>query len=210
MMTGEVTPTEYDEPALIERAAAGQGPAQRMLYERYHTRAFRLAYLLLQDSGDAEEIVQDAFVYALANISRYSATRGTFWAWLRVILVSRCRNLRRRRQFALVSLDLLEGGARLAASSGAGDDPAAVAEKRDTRRLIWQALREVSPGARDALILRFYEGLSYAEIGESLDCTAEAARSRVAHGKVQLRRLLSDRGVGVVPARALTGLVGAE
>jgi RNA polymerase sigma-70 factor, ECF subfamily len=59
-----------------------------------------------------------------------------------------------------------------------------------TRQVIWDALRRVSPGARDALILRYYEGLSYAEIAEVLGCSNDAARARVAHGKTQLRRLL--------------------
>jgi RNA polymerase sigma factor (sigma-70 family) len=55
-------------------------------------------------------------------------------------------------------------------------------------------LQQVSAGARDALVLRYYEGLPYAEIAEALGCSPEAARARVAHGKTQLRRLLAGRG----------------
>ena len=56
---------------------------------------------------------------------------------------------------------------------------------------MWEALQQVSVGARDALILRYYEGLPYAEIADILGCSNDAARSRVIHGKAQLRRLLT-------------------
>jgi RNA polymerase sigma-70 factor (ECF subfamily) len=179
------------EDKTIARAIEGDQGAQRALYEAHHAAAFRLAFLLLQDAGDAEEVVQDAFVYVLRNLDRYDSERGTFWAWLRVVLVSRCRNKRRRRQVPLVSLDALEAAGHTLADPQPASDPADVIELRGTRRAVWQALQQVSPGARAALVLRFYEGLSYADIAATLGCSAEAARARVAHGKTQLRRLLS-------------------
>jgi RNA polymerase sigma factor (sigma-70 family) len=81
----------------------------------------------------------------------------------------------------------------------AAHDPEWVAEKRGARREVQEALERVSPGAREALILRYYEDLPYAEIAEILGCSAEAARARVAHGKVQLRHLLA--GPDRVPTR---------
>lgn len=174
----------------IACAIGGDEAAQRGLYERHYAAAFRLAYLFLQDVCDAEEVVQDAFVYLFRNLSRYDSTRGSFWAWLRVILVSRCRNKRRRRQLQFVSLEVLDGGGQALPDVEPARDPANVLEVLGTRRVIWEALQRVSPGARDALVLRYYEGLSYAEIAEALACSNDAARARVAHGKTQLRRLL--------------------
>jgi len=175
---------------MITRAAHGDEAAQRALYEAHHAAAFRLAYLLLQDADDAEEVVQDAFVYVFRNLHRYDATRGPFRAWLRVALVSRCRNKRRRRQLLLVPLETLDVDGEVLAGPAAASDPAGTAELRGAQRAVWEALQQVSPGAREALVLRFYEGLSYAEIAVTLDCSPDAARARVAHGKVQLRRLL--------------------
>jgi RNA polymerase sigma-70 factor (ECF subfamily) len=78
-------------------------------------------------------------------------------------------------------------------------NPAQVLERSETRRIIWDALQRVSPGAREALVLRYFEGLSYKEMTEALGCSADAARSRVVHGKVQLRRLLAaSRGMSEV------------
>jgi RNA polymerase sigma-70 factor (ECF subfamily) len=174
----------------VARAVSGDEAAQRALYEVHHAAAFRLAYLLLQEACDAEEVVQDAFVYAFRNLQRYDAERGSFWSWLRVVLVSRCRNKRRRTQLPQVPLEKLDAAGH-AIRSGAAGDPAGILELQGTRRMVWEALRRVSPGARDALILRYYEDLPYAEIASLLGCSADAARARVAHGKVQLRRLLA-------------------
>lgn len=175
----------------IARASDGDEAAQRALYETHYPAAFRLAYLLLQNACDAEEVVQDAFVYLLRNLDRYDAGRGSLWTWLRVVLVSRCRNKRRRRQLPVVSLELLDAVGQAPADPKPTSDPADWVELRGTRRAVWEALQQVSAGARDALVLRYYEGLSYAEIGAALDCSGDAARARVAHGKAQLRRLLA-------------------
>jgi RNA polymerase sigma-70 factor (ECF subfamily) len=176
----------------IARAIAGNEAAQKALYEAHHAAAFRLAYLLLQDTCDAEEVVQDAFVYVFRNLRRYDQERGSFWAWLRVVLVSRCRNKRRRKQLATVSLETLTATGQAPADPKPTNDPAGVLELRGTQQAVWEMLQQVSAGARDALVLRYYEELSYSEIAELLGCSPDAARARVAHGKVQLRRLLTE------------------
>lgn len=178
----------------IARALDGDEAALRVLYEAHHAAAFRLAYLLLRDTCDAEEVVQDVFVYLFRNLQRYDHGRGSFWAWLRVALVSRCRNKRRRRQLHMISLELLDGAGQGLADPDLDGDPASVLERLGMRRAVWEALQRVSSGARDALILRYYEGLSYAEIALALGCSNDAARARVAHGKVQLYRLLTAPG----------------
>ena len=178
----------------ISRAIGGDEAAQRALYEAHYAPAFRLAYLLLRDACDAEEVVQDAFVYLFRNLRCYDPGRGSFWAWLRVALVSRCRNKRRRCQLPLVPLEALDAGGQAPADPSPASNPADVLEMRGARRAMWEALQQVSPGARDALVLRYYEGLAYAEIASVLGCSADAARARVAHGKTQLRRLLAAPG----------------
>ena len=177
---------------VIRRATEGDGAAQRTLYEEYYAAAFRLSYLLLQDACDAEEVVQDAFAYLFRNLFRYDANRGSLWAWLRVTVVSRCRNKRRRKRLSVVSLESLELAGGPVPDPSSIRNPVSALDVRDTQRAVWDALQQVSSGARDALILRYYEGLPYAEIAMELGCSPEAARARVVHGKTQLRRLLSD------------------
>ena len=192
------------ETAHLAGALEGDETAQRALYEAHHASAFRLAYLLLHDRLDAEEVVQDAFVYAFRNIERYDPDRASFWTWLRVILVSRCRNKRRRKRVPRVSLEALVAVGEAPAETKEASDPARALERLDVRRRVWEALQGVSEGARDALVLRYYEGLPYAEVAEILGCSSEAARSRVVHGKAQLRDLLTaQEGRSVPESRAV-------
>ena len=69
-----VNSTDADNVAL---ALDGEEAAQRALYETHYAAAFRLSYLLLRDTCDAEEVVQDAFVYVFRNLHRYDAERGS-------------------------------------------------------------------------------------------------------------------------------------
>jgi RNA polymerase sigma-70 factor (ECF subfamily) len=178
---------------MVARAKDGDEASRRQLYEAYHAAAARLAYLLLGNKMDAEEVVQDAFVYAFRHLERYDPDRGAFWTWLRVILVSRCRNKRRRKRLPRVSLETLNRFGQNPADSEQATNPAEALERWDTRRAVYEALGQVSRGAREALVLRYYEELPYAEIAEILGCSNEAARSRVAHGKSQLRKLLAGQ-----------------
>ena len=198
-----------NEVDIIAQATHGDEDAQRVLYEGYYAAAFRLAHLLLHDVSDAEEVVQDAFVYVFHNLRYYDPGRGTFRAWLRVTVVSRCRNKRRRRSLPVVSLEGLEVAGYPVADPRSTGDPASTLTVRDAQQVVWDAMQQVSPGARDALILRYYEGLPYAEIGETLGCSPEAARARVAHGKVQLRRLLQGLEDESVRAGTIESAAGA-
>lgn len=183
----------FDVSAAIARAREGHEAAQRRIYDAFHAAAYRLAYLLLSDEMDAEEVVQDAFVYAFRNLDQYDPDRGAFWTWLRVILVSRCRNKRRGKRLPRVSLQILNLAGAAPAKAKPATDPGLALDRFETRREVHEALQEVSAGARDALVLRYYEGLAYAEVAGIPGCSEDAARSRVAHGKSQLRQLLAAR-----------------
>ncbi len=85
------------ETDLITRARQGDEGAMSALYARHAPALYRLAFGLLRDRQDAEEVAQDALAYALGRLERYDARRATLRTWLHTITVSRCRNKRRRR-----------------------------------------------------------------------------------------------------------------
>ncbi len=175
---------------VVALAVLGEEAAQRQLFEAHWARAYRLAFLLLSDACDAEEVAQDAFVYAFRNIARFDVARASFWGWLRVIVVSRSRNKRRRHQLATVSLDMLDAAGQPPVDRQPAHDPAQWTEDLGARQAVWVAVQKVSQGAREALVLRYYEGLPYEQIAGMLGCSPEAARARVAYAKAQIRRQL--------------------
>src|SRR5262245_27870974 len=91
----------------LSAARQGDEDAAEAIYRRFSPAVFRLAASLLNDSDDAAEVMQDTFVYALRNLGRFDPSRAAFQTWLFTIAISRCRNKRRRKWPALVSLSWL-------------------------------------------------------------------------------------------------------
>lgn len=156
---------------------------------------FRLAASLLNDSEDADEVMQDTFVYALRNLYRFDPEKSAFRTWLFTIAISRCRNKRRRKWLATIPLAWFAREELAHAHRHAGlrslEDWLAV---RGVRRELWEAVQSLSPNLREAVILRFVGGMAYAEIGEAVGCGAKAAESRVRTALAVLRKRLAARG----------------
>jgi RNA polymerase sigma-70 factor (ECF subfamily) len=175
---------------LIERVLAGDEAAARKLHDAHYPAVLRLATLLLQDRQDAEDATQETFVYAFQHLGRYDPNRADFATWLKVIVTSRCRDLRRRRRVKWLSLqEWLEVGLEPEDETPA-HQPEVVLELVGVQRTVWEALQQVPHKSRQALILRYYGGLSYPEIAQALGCPVSTAKSRVVYGHRALARLL--------------------
>jgi len=175
---------------LIERALAGDEPAARKLHDTHYPAVLRLAYMLLQNRQDAEDATQEAFIYAFKNLARYDPQRATFATWLKVIVTSRCRDLQRRRRFKWLSLqEWLEFGREPEDETDA-HQPDVALELGGMQQMVWKALNQVPRKSRQALILRYFGGLSYPEMAQALSCPVSTAKSRVAYGQETLARLL--------------------
>lgn len=159
---------------LIAQAGDGDQAACAAIYHRFVQPIYRLAYGVLLDEQDAEEVAQDTFVYALRNLKRYEPERSAFRTWLYTIAVCRCRNKRRRKWLPTLALgDFAERQASL-------EPPLeAIAEAQDAREVVLQALHKLSAKLREAIVLRYFDGLSYREMAEVLGCPQKTAESRV-------------------------------
>lgn len=179
-----------DISALIERWQAGDESAAEALYNHYKDQVFRLAYGILGDWADAEEVTQDALVYALTKINRYDPRRARFSTWLHTITVSRCRNKRRRRRLPLLRLTTcLKRGGDVPAPAPSPEHQAIQAEMHSE---VWQAVQALSPLLREAILLRHWAGHTYREMAEILGCPIPTAQSRVRLAHQRLRVALTQ------------------
>lgn len=172
---------------VIERCLAGEEGAYLLLYKQYAAMLYRLVYSMLQHREDAEEVVQDSFEYAFRTLHRYDPNKSAFKTWLYTIAVSRCRNKRRRKWLPTFGLELAANKADH--SQPAPDELVALTEKQQQ---VWQALQTLSPKLRETAVLRYYENLTYAEIGEILDIPTKTAESRMRLAHNALREQLSN------------------
>ena len=178
-----------DVNALIKRWQQGDERAAELLYNYHREATFRLAYGLLGNREDAEEVAQDALTYALVNINRYDSNLSRFSTWLHTITVSRCRDKRRRKLLPQFSLSVwLQRGQDI---PDYGPGPEGAATSNETQSEVWQAVQQLKPQLREAIILRYWSGQTYREMAEILGCPLPTAQSRVRLAYNHLRNLLS-------------------
>ena len=177
---------------LVARAARGEEPAIGQLYDRYGPVLYAVAYRIVGQRADAEEVVLDAFAQAWREASRFEAGRGSVAGWLTTIARSRALDLvrartRRDRITATAAADRPETSP---AMSEFRPDPAGALEHDERRREVRQALETLSPPQRQAIELAYFEGLSQSEIAERLQEPLGTVKTRVRLGMQKLRECL--------------------
>jgi RNA polymerase sigma-70 factor (ECF subfamily) len=189
MTLSEATHDESAIHKLIARCLTGDQAAYAALYETVAPGLYRLAYSILLHQQDAEDVVQEVMVYAFRNLKHYDAQRGTFRTWLYTITVSRCRNARRRKWLPTTALaNLLSVGLEPAAPTE--HTPEAAIARQSIHDALEKALGTLSPRLREAIALRYGQGLTYREMAEVLDCPQKTAESRVRLAHEALREAM--------------------
>jgi RNA polymerase sigma-70 factor (ECF subfamily) len=177
--------------ALIERCLNGDESAYVALYNAYSTMIYRLNYSLLQHQEDAEEVLQDSFEYAFRKLRDFDPNKASFKTWIYRIAISRCRNKRRRKWLPTFSLtQLIHQEDDITDTDAPTPDEIAALNAQQTR--VWAALDKLTPKLKETAVLRYYEGLTYVEIGSILDIPSKTAESRMRLAHNALRELLKD------------------
>lgn len=178
--------------SLLQRCLQGEEAAFMTLYNRHAGMVYRLAFGLLQNNEDAEEVLQDSFEYAFRKLDHYNPQQSAFTSWLYRITVSRCRNKRRRKWLATIPLRLLP---QQEVPDPQSLPPENLVELNEQEKLIWEALMHLSDKLRETAVLRYYHGLPFNEIGEILGIPAKTAESRVRLAHKALKKVLEKSDV---------------
>jgi len=178
-----------DISALIERWQNGDQRAAESLYSAYRESTFRLAYGVLCSRAEAEDAAQDTLVYALLHIERYDPSRAGFSTWLHTIAISRCRQRLRRHRSLLRALQKWVGRWSVAGNQEALPERQVV--QAQTNAEVLEAVQQLSPLLREAIVLRYWSGHTYQEISDIVGCPLRTAQSRVRLAHAKLRELLS-------------------
>lgn len=173
---------------LIQRWLQGDQEAAAALYQQHRARIYRLAYALLGNEQDAEEVMQDTLTYALINIEKYQPERAALGTWLHAIAVSRCRDRHRRKTLPTTPLNRWLGSGGDQAENRPGPEGSTIG--KEARHALWAALDRLDTKLREAIVLRYWGGHTYQEMAYVLDCPLPTAQSRVRSGYERLRKLL--------------------
>lgn len=161
-----------------EDAERGLGRLEE-LYERHAPGAVRLAFLLTADRERSRDIAQDAFV-RVAGRFRHLRFPDAFDAYLRRTVINLCTS-----QFRRDRLEREHLRREAAARPGVAEPP-----ELDSRDELRRALRRLPVRQRAAIVLRYYEDLTEADVAAAMGCSVTAARSLVARGMETLRTIV--------------------
>jgi len=192
---------------LVRRCIAGDSDAWAALVRIQHRRVYGLCYRFTGSPTDAEDLTQEVFLKLYRNLSSFDLEKGSFQTWMTTLT----RNLlvdhfRRSRQERVTSS--LDHGWETSGSDDAMPPPIERLEdgapsahqkafNRELYGLIQQALKQLSPELREAVILRDLEDLDYKEIAQVLRIPEGTVKSRISRGRMELARLL-ERNKGQV------------
>jgi RNA polymerase sigma-70 factor, ECF subfamily len=164
---------------------AGDTAAYDLLVRRYMRSAYAVAFRLLGHREDAEDVVQEAFLAALANIRTFDTSRR-FGPWLHRIVVTRGLNFRKARSRR--ATEVLEDAGGASAAPG----PVADAERAGLQATVAAALGRLPE--RQRLVVQLFEldGFSGAEIGAMLGISPGTVRWYLHEARQALRGMLAD------------------
>jgi RNA polymerase sigma-70 factor (ECF subfamily) len=177
---------------LVGRAARGDERAIGQLYDRYGGVLYAVAYRIVGQRADAEDVVLDAFAQAWRDASRFESGRGSVAGWLTTIARSRALDLvrARSRRDRITASAAAERPADAPAMGEYRPDPARALDHDERRRQVQQAMQTLSPPQRQAIELAYFEGLSQSEIAERLQEPLGTVKTRVRLGMQKLRECL--------------------
>jgi RNA polymerase sigma-70 factor (ECF subfamily) len=181
--TQDRTDIVYDEDSeLLDRLAADDEAAFRMLVERHIDRAYAIALRIVGNAADAEDVVQDTMLKIWSHRGRWQHGRAKFSTWLYRVISNRCIDLRRKPRNENVET----------VPEVADSQPGAVEviERNQLNDMLELAMQRLPEQQRVAVILSYHENMSNGEIAQVMDTTIAAVESLLKRGRQQLRQLL--------------------
>jgi RNA polymerase sigma-70 factor (ECF subfamily) len=184
---------DREEKRIIECVRKGNHRDYALLVDRYKVPLFNLAYRMTGNYDDAEDLAQETFVKAFENLDHFDNNRR-FFTWLYTIGLNLIRN-HLKKESRIVACYPPEDSLERVEENGTGNNPERhVMDKEDINILNLSLLR-LPDDLREAIILRFQQGLSFNDIAEVSGISPSAAKMRVYRGLERLRGLVRQKGV---------------
>jgi len=180
---------QLSDEALLSLVASSDDQALAELYDRFGPVAYGLALRILRDEALAQDAVQEAFLGIWRSADRFFAERAKASTWILTLVHHRAVDLVRREDRRRGE-PLESAPEPLALTTTEGE--AALGYER---RLVQEALAQLTPEQREAIELGYYGGLTQSEVAERLDQPLGTIKSRMFTGLSRLRDLLAQAGL---------------
>ena len=173
---------------IIEAVLEGDTLAFARLVERYQGPVFNLAFRMTGSRQDAEDLAQEIFLKAFLGLKRFDLQRR-FFPWLFAIAVNTVRNQVKKKQPPVTSN---ADAANAKQAPATENSPQQRLENKQDRQKLAGALQQLSLEQREAVVLRYYQEMTFDEIAEVCSTSLSAAKMRVYRGLQHLGRIIGD------------------
>ena len=180
---------QIDEGETIGRVLGGDREAFAVLIDAYKGQVFSLAFRMTGSAQDADDLTQESFLRAYQSLGRFR-TGERFFPWLYTVSLNVIRN--HLRKVKAMPEEAAGNEMPEATDPRSGPDDEAIGRER-ARRLQGCLLRLPVP-VREALVLRFYEGLSFEDIASVTGDTLSSAKMKVYRGLEKIRVMMEVDG----------------
>lgn len=176
------------EATLLATARQGDPQAFSALVELYQTPVYNLCYRMLNNAGDAEDAAQETFLRAYKSMKKYDDSRS-FPTWLMSIAAHYCIDQLRKRRMTIVSTEDLPYFEVVEGKPG----PESIMTQRQEQENVRKLLYTINPVDRAAVVMYYWNELSYQEISQALGLTESAVKSRLHRARRSLAQTWIDQ-----------------
>ena len=180
-----------DEREAILACQSGQTEAYRFLVEKYKARAYHIALMFTKNRDDALDLSQEAFVHAYRAIHRFDPHKN-FYTWFYRILKNICINHVNRLKNTRKVKEQLSRQEVSNLNTSSENNPEDIFLQNEQSRIIWQALNQLKEKDREIIILKDFDGMSYADIAEALNIPPGSVMSRLYYARQRLAQKLEQ------------------
>lgn len=176
---------------LINRSRAGEERAMLVLYDRYAPLVYSVAFRILQNCSDAEELTQDIFI-RLWERENYQSKRGSLKSFLG--LLTRHRAIDRLRRSSKTE-NIFETLEKSIYDNSFSSLPLEQLQSQERQEKLQEALNLLPQEQRKVLIMNFFEGSSQREIAKTINIPVGTVKSRIRAGFIKLKQILVENNI---------------
>lgn len=170
------------DKSVIESCKKGNRIAQYTLYNQYSKAMYNLAYRMMNNREDAEDVLQESFTEAFRKLKSFRY-ESTFGAWLKSIVINRSINQLRKRKIELFTDDFADQP-----EEDNSNDPDLAGDMQK----VFNSIEKLSHGYRLVFTLYLLEGMDHKEISKILEISESTSKSQYLRAKLKLKKLLAE------------------
>jgi len=186
---------QLKDEEIVKRVLAGETAMFEILMRRYNQRLYRVSRVILRNDGEAEDVMQDAYVRAYQHLDQF-AGKAAFSTWLTRIAIHEALARKRRRQ-RFDELDAVpSNGDSMPILKSSAPGPEANTAQLQARQLLEEAIESLPEAYRAVVVMREVEEMSVAETADTLDVSEAVVKTRLHRAHAMLRKELLARAQG--------------